>query len=80
MWYLADPGWPEPNLTMLNNALAQTDWSGPALTADSWRSVVAERVDCLDWRRIVEDVTPLVESDQDLALLERETLTRLLAR
>jgi hypothetical protein len=78
MWYLADRGWPEPNLSMLNNALAQTDWSGPALTADSWRSVVADRVDSVDWQRIVEDVTPLVESGDELSLLDRKNLSGLL--
>jgi hypothetical protein len=80
VWYLADPSWPEPNLTMLNNALAQTGWTGPALAAESWRSVVAERIDAVEWRRIVEDVSPLVESGEELALLERETLSSLLAR
>ena len=24
LWYLSDPGWPSPNLTLLNRALAQT--------------------------------------------------------
>ena len=26
LWYLSDPAWPPPNLDLLNNALAQTDW------------------------------------------------------
>jgi len=33
LWYLSDPDWPAPNLTLLNNALAQTDWLGGSLTA-----------------------------------------------
>jgi len=30
-WYLSDSGWPGPNLTLLNNALAQTEWAGDNL-------------------------------------------------
>jgi predicted nucleotidyltransferase component of viral defense system len=26
MWYLSDPDWPAPNLTLLSNALQQTGW------------------------------------------------------
>jgi len=78
IWYLADPTWPEPNLTMLDNALRQTAWEGPELTAANWRRVVAERVASVDWRRVAEDVTPLIESEEELSLLERETLLKLL--
>ncbi len=28
LWYLSDPAWPQPNLILLNNALAQTGWPG----------------------------------------------------
>ena len=78
IWYLADPTWPEPNLNMLDNALRQTAWEGPDLTAENWRRVVAERVASVDWRRVAEDVTPLIESEEVLSLLERETLLKLL--
>lgn len=32
LWYLSDPGWPAPNLVLLNNALQQSGWPGPPLT------------------------------------------------
>ncbi len=32
LWYLSDPTWPEPNMALLNNALAQTNWPGGELT------------------------------------------------
>jgi hypothetical protein len=32
----SDPGWPSPNLTLLNHALAQTGWRSPALTREKW--------------------------------------------
>lgn len=78
MWYLADAAWPEPNLAMLNNALSQTQWAGPALTGKTWRGIVAARVAAVDWEGIVDDVRPLLESEEELSLLERETLLKLL--
>ncbi|MGB2897370.1 MAG: nucleotidyl transferase AbiEii/AbiGii toxin family protein, partial [Anaerolineales bacterium] len=37
LWYLSDPDWPDPNLTLLNNALSQTGWQGPIITKTNWR-------------------------------------------
>lgn len=78
LWYLADRDWPAPNLTLLNEALAQTGWKGAPLTSATWREVVAERIAALEWKRIDEDVRPLVEAPVELALLRRETLLKLL--
>jgi hypothetical protein len=41
LWYLSDPTWPQPNLTLLNNALAQTHWQGETLTVVNWRGAGA---------------------------------------
>ena len=35
LWYLSDPTWPQPNLVLLNNALAQTNWAGGKLTEEN---------------------------------------------
>lgn len=80
LWYLADPTWPEPNVTMLNNALEQTGWREPALAGGTWRGVVSDRVAAVDWERIVDDVRPLVEAEEELSLLEREKLLTLLGQ
>jgi hypothetical protein len=80
IWYLSDPGWPPPNLTLLNNALAQTGWSRGALTAENWRGAVSQRLEELDWTRIVADVRPFLESAADVSLLSRESLGLLLKR
>ena len=79
IWYLSDPAWPAPNLTLLNNALRQTGWTGPLLTAESWRSQVRERLVRVDWERIVADVRPFLESPAEVDLLTPETAGRLLA-
>jgi len=78
MWYLADASWPEPNLAMLNNALRQTGWPGAELTPENWREAVATRIAGVPWERIVADVSPLLESAQELSFLQRDTLLDLL--
>ncbi len=78
LWYLSDPEWPAPNLTLLNNALTQTGWEGPTLTEQSWRGVLRQRVESLDWRTVREDVAPFIERSEDLGLLTRENILGLL--
>jgi hypothetical protein len=80
IWYLSDTTWPEPNLELLNNALVQTGWPGPHVTAENWRPLVAGRVQALDWRQVVTDVEPFLERPADIALLTRENLTALLGQ
>ncbi len=80
IWYLSDRTWPEPNLELLNNALAQTGWDGPPVTAENWRPLVARRVEMLDWKQVVADVEPFLERPADVALLTRENITALLSR
>jgi len=78
LWYLSDPNWPPPNLTLLNNALRQTEWEGEPLTDENWRSVVLARLKSTDWKRVEDDVRPFLETSADAALLNYETLRRLL--
>lgn len=79
-WYLSSPGWPGPNLALLNNGLHQTGWQGPELTAHSWPQVIRERLDAYEWRQVIEDVNPFVESSAELAVLTQANLIRLLER
>jgi hypothetical protein len=78
LWYLSDRTWPEPNLELLNNALTQTGWQGPAITAETWRPLVAQRVEMLDWKQVAADIEPFLERPSDVALLTRENLLSLL--
>ena len=41
IWYLSDRRWPPPNIEFLQNALRQTDWIGPEVTLQNWRSLVS---------------------------------------
>lgn len=78
LWYLSDPTWPQPNLTLLNNALAQTNWQGGVLNEMNWREHVQERLRSLDWKGIQADVRPFIEPGFDPELLTLTNLERAL--
>lgn len=80
LWYLGDPNWPPPNLVLLNNALEQTGWAGPVLTAVNWRPVLRDYLQRLNWERAVDDVRPLLEPGVDPELLTLDNVLRALER
>lgn len=80
VWYLSDPAWPAPNMVLLNNALQQTKWQGPALTLSNWRKLVWEQLESADWKGVVEDVRPFVERASEAEMLNRENVKRLLEK
>jgi Nucleotidyl transferase AbiEii toxin, Type IV TA system len=79
LWYLSDRDWPPPNLTLLANALAQTGWTGPKLAETTWKGLLRERLETLDWRRVRADVAPFLESAEEVDLLDLGTFRKLLA-
>jgi len=78
LWYLSDPHWPAPNLTLLNSALQQTGWTGGPLTEDNWRETVRTRLQTVTWERVVSDVHPFLEPGAAPALLTLENMMRVL--
>ena len=78
LWYLSDPDWPPPNLTMLNHALAQTGWEGDTLTSENWRAIVRKRIVALPWEHVLTDVRPFLERASEVTLLTQENLLRVL--
>jgi hypothetical protein len=79
-WYLSDPAWPEPNLVLLNNALEQTEWTGPELGPSNWRSAVHDRVAAIDWNAAKRDVEPFLEPGPATELFGRDSLLQVLSR
>ena len=65
-WYLSDPTWPMPNLTLLNAALRQTDRSVLPLTGETWRGAVSDRITTIKWDDVVADVRPFLERGHDV--------------
>ncbi len=78
MWYLSDPDWPAPNLTLLNNALQQTGWTEGQLTERNWRKILRDRLAGLDWDQALTDVRPFLDPSANVDLLTRENVLRLL--
>ena len=80
VWYLSDRSWPEPNLSLLRASLVQTGMELTDGQVVDWRKLVVERVSAMTWDRVVEDVRPFLERTEDLTLLKREQVLRLLER
>lgn len=78
MWYLSDPDWPEPNFTLLQNALRQTGWDGPIPDEKNWRNILCQRLRNIDWKKSVADVRPFLERSNEVALLTQENFETLL--
>lgn len=78
-WYLSDPEWPLPNLVLLNNALAQSEWAGGPITQDNWRRSVRRRLTELDWEAAVAEARLFVMDPAEVDMLTRENMSKLLA-
>ena len=70
LWYLSRSEPTAPNIPLLQNALAQTNWQGTQVTAETWRLVVELRLRELNFTDVAADVAPFLES-----LAERDLLT-----
>ena len=77
-WYLSDPEWPAPNLRLLDSALRQTGWAGAPATPSTWREIVADKLQSVDWSVARSDVSPFLERRQDADLVDRDVLLGLL--
>ncbi len=76
-WYLNQPTWPNPNLEMLNQALAQSGWSGSLITPANWCELIQDRLLEIDWEPAVADVAPFI-MDNTLAMMDRTLIQQLL--
>jgi len=77
-WYLGDRNWPNPNVKMLNNALAQTDWTGPTITVANWRSTILTQIESFSWDQLISDVQPFLQDQQEVELITKDNLMKLL--
>lgn len=78
VWYLADRTWPEPNLPLLNASLLQTGWKGDGIDAMNWKAALRKKLKGLDWDAVRADVLPFLERPQEVDLIARKHLFRLL--
>jgi hypothetical protein len=77
-WYLSDRSWPEPNIQFLQEALHQTAWKGPKIARSNWALITAKRLKEVNWVNAVEDARPFIERSEDLSMLTKENVLKLL--
>ncbi len=80
MWYLSDPSWPLPNLSMLNAALAQSGWEDPQLTPNNWRAEVKRRLQNANISQARRDVAPFLARIEDQQYIQWEYINQLLSK
>ena len=68
LWYLSHRPPTEPNLTLLQNALNQTQGSG-TFRAGDWREMLSEKARNVNFPQLLQDVEPFLERPQDARLL-----------
>ena len=68
-----------PNLVLLNNALKQQRSRFEPLRKDTWISAVRSKIEALDWDSVKDDVTPFLESEDDLTAFSHDALLTLYA-
>lgn len=78
VWMLSNPSWPAPNFVLLNNALSQTNWKGPEINSENWKNIIAAHIKNISWERVIEDVSPFLEREEDGNLLTLENCISLL--
>ena len=76
LWYRSQRPPVEPNVTLLESALRQTQ--AEVVGTGQWQRQVLEKLATIDERRMVDDVRPFLERAEDLSLLKRVHLEALL--
>jgi predicted nucleotidyltransferase component of viral defense system len=77
VWYLSKRPPVTPNLTLLQNALDQTQGAG-RVDAQHWREAVRDRLAAMDMKVLLADVGPFLERSVDATMITRENLLGLL--
>ncbi|MBV7336754.1 nucleotidyl transferase AbiEii/AbiGii toxin family protein [Chloroflexi bacterium TSY] len=77
-WYLRQPTWDSPNLNMLNQALIQSGWDRGIVSDSNWRGFIKEKLDGLNWSRVVDDLRRFLIDEQELVDFNKESVTQLL--
>ena len=79
VWYLSDVTWPEPNETLLRNALLQGDRPDLATADRAWQDALVSRLRSAPWDHVLLDVERFLERPEERWMVERETVLGVLA-
>jgi len=78
-WYLTKWKGLQPNIKLLNNALAQKNKGQGLLDSGTWKAVLANKVRALDWKAVEQDIRPFLERTEDILTFKKKNLLPLLA-
>jgi hypothetical protein len=62
---------------LLNNALKQTGWQGPQITENNWHSELIQRLREFDWNKVIIDVKPFIEKQNELNMITKDNIINL---
>ena len=77
LWYRSQRPPVEPNITLLQNALDQTEGAG-AVDGTLWTRQLLERLESLDVSQLADDVRPFLERRRDADAITVENLRSVL--
>ena len=79
-WYLSK--WPdiEPNIALLRNSLKQTGYKNSLPAKDTWRRILYQRVEKVDWNKVRSDVKAFLEDEGDLKVFTQRNVLSLIKR
>jgi uncharacterized protein YukJ len=78
IWYLSNNV--EPNFTLLNNAIKQTDKNQKRITKNNFKSPLSERIEHIDFKLVKKDVERFLEDKNEIKLLDYKTVKSLIDR
>ena len=79
-WYLSKWKNITPNISMLQNALNQTNWSGEMPTDDTWRDLIYDVTIGADWQKVEEDVVNFLEDPSDMNIYTKKNMLELIRK
>jgi len=80
LWFLTAHSELAPNLSLLNNAAAQTEAAPPKFDAANWREHLLRRLGGTDVEKAREEIRPFLERPEEADFIELDNFARLLAR
>jgi len=69
-WFLKNGTAVEPNIAMLDSALAQAEWDGAQITPGNWRDEVQKKISTLDFEKINADIVMYQISEIETPITE----------
>lgn len=78
LWYLTNFKELEPNFTMLNNAMAQTEKDSFTLDSKNWKSELKKAAQQTNFAQVKQDVSRFLERPEEAEFLELKTFENLL--